>query len=97
MSPQSRLVAGILLVLLPSVEIGGALASSRYLLVTLSTPRMTSVKTSGELATQAFGWCGPALRRRGKPFREDEVGCEVSLPGSCAIDAFSFLLDRALC
>ena len=50
MSPQSRLVAGIVLVIVPTVEIGGASILS-LLTATPPTPKTTLGKTSGERAT----------------------------------------------
>ena len=58
MSSQSRLVAGILLILVPTVEIGGTSILS-LLISDPPTPRTTSVRTSGERVTptRACGWC----------------------------------------
>ena len=58
MSPQSRLVAGIVLIIVPTVEIGGASILS-LLIADPSTARTTSGKTSGEqgMPTRACGSC----------------------------------------
>ena len=58
MSSQSRLVAGILLILVPTVEIGGTSILS-LLISDPPTPRTSSVRTSGVQATptRACGWC----------------------------------------
>ena len=58
MSSQSRLVAGILLIVLPTVEIGGASILSLLISDPQYTPRTSSGRTSGALATptQAYGW-----------------------------------------
>jgi hypothetical protein len=57
-SPQSRLVAGLVLIIVPTVEIGKA-SILTLLVADPSYARTTSGRTSGEqdMPTRACGWC----------------------------------------
>src|SRR5215208_4740145 len=95
MSPQSRLVAGIVLIIVPTVEIGGA----SILSLLIADPSYGQNDLRQDLWRAGHAHAGvwfvlsgsPALRGRGVSLRGDEVASAPGLPGCGDPDAFSLL------
>lgn len=95
MSPQSRLVAGIVLIIVPTVEIGGA----SILSLLIADPSYGQNDLRQDLWRAGHAHAGVwlvlslvALRYVDEAsLRGDEVGCAPGLPGCGDPDAFSFL------
>lgn len=95
MSPQSRLVAGIVLIVVPTVEIGGA----SILSLLVGDPQYTQNDLRQDLWRAGHAHAGvwlvlsgrPALRGRGNPLGGYEVGSAPRLPSRADLDAAGLL------